>query len=684
MTDNRYGPLTLFWPVVIVILMESGNIVEYIDRQRILCAVVLEIKKQRLRLLTENNREVKLTASRLLHRDVVRLDLSMGRDRMVDALKEVSNKRKSLIKDVDIRDLWDVLNTEQEWIDLATMTEFCFPDSPSGDHESAVIRAFFNDRLYFKFHSDRFFPNSADQVERIIAQRNEEARRERIVETGGAWLKNLLNAAPTITDLNDEEAKEITRILKEYYLFEKESSDYTLAKSMISEAGLDGKDGLFPILVRLKVFDEDANIDLIRFEVATDFSDVALDSARQLVDLYSGSFNSGRRKDLTSMPLITIDGQSTLDYDDALSIEKVGDQYRLGIHIVDVGHFVRKGDMIDQGALSRASSIYMPDQKISMLPSSLAEGLCSLKAGEVRPAISTMVNLSPFLEVIDYEIISSLVNVTHQLTYYDVNLAADHDPDIMILRDIAAKFRQKRFDSGAVQISVPEINIWLAEDRSITVNKINRESPGRMLVSELMILANWLMASYLAENSIPAIFRSQPNPRDRLYKGEQGTLFQHWMQRRLLSRFILGHQADKHSGLGLNAYVTATSPIRKYFDLVTQRQIRALLGLEEPYTAEEIDQIIQLLEIPMSNVGRIQFTRHRYWLLKYLEMQVGKKEEAIVLTKRRRDYQILLTGYMVECDLPMTSGIDLKPEDLIQVTIQMVNSRKDLLQVAIG
>ncbi|MGD8263165.1 MAG: hypothetical protein PVJ22_12455, partial [Desulfobacterales bacterium] len=113
-TGNRYGSLTLFWPVVIVILMESGIIVEYIDRQRILCAVVLEIKNQRLRLLTENNREVKLTANRLLHKDVVRLDLSMGRDRMVDALKELSNKRKSLINDVDIRNLWDVLNTEQE------------------------------------------------------------------------------------------------------------------------------------------------------------------------------------------------------------------------------------------------------------------------------------------------------------------------------------------------------------------------------------------------------------------------------------------------------------------------------------------------------------------------------------------------------------------------------------------
>ena len=79
---------------------------------------------------------------------------------------------------------------------------------------------------------------------------------------------------------------------------------------------------------------------------------------------------------------MTIDGQATLDFDDALSIERIGDQFRLGIHIVDVGHFVRRGDIIDQEALSRGSSIYMPDQKISMLPASLAEGLCSLKGNQ--------------------------------------------------------------------------------------------------------------------------------------------------------------------------------------------------------------------------------------------------------------------------------------------------------------
>ena len=381
---------------------------------------------------------------------------------------------------------------------------------------------------------------------------------------------------------------------------------------------------------------------------------------------------------------MTIDGQSTLDFDDALSIERLGDHYQLGIHIVDVGQFVRKGDRIDREALDRGSSIYMPDQKVSMLPGTLAEGLCSLKAGELRPAISTLVRLSPSKGIIDYEVLPSLIRVEQQLTYYDVNLAADQNQDIVILREIAEKFRRQRLENGAVQITVPEVNIWLAEDGSISVNKVNRESPGRMLVAELMILANWLMAKFLADYDMPGIFRSQPEPRERLYKGDEGTLFQNWMQRRFLSRFVLDHKPGKHSGLGLDAYVTATSPIRKYFDLITQRQIRAIFKLEEPYTVEEIGQLIQMLQVPMSTVGRIQQGRHRYWLLKYLEQHIGRKEEAIVLNKRRNNYQILLNEYMVECDLPLSTGLELKPEDLIQVTIQNVSARKDLLQVAIG
>ena len=392
----------------------------------------------------------------------------------------------------------------------------------------------------------------------------------------------------------------------------------------------------------------------------------------------------GRRQDLTHFNIFTIDGQSTLDFDDALSLETTPEGIRLGIHIVDVAHFVQKDGPVDREAQGRGSSIYMADQKIPMLPSSLAEGLCSLKAGEVRPAISTLIDLTPELDIRGYRLFPSIVQVKDQRTYFDVNLAADQDPALRQLRSIARKFRESRLAAGAVHISVPEINLWIGEAGEVNLNRVNRESPGRMLVAEIMIMANWLMARFLAEHRMPAVFRSQPEPRERLYRGGEGTLFQHWMQRRLLNRFVLGHAPEKHSGLGLNAYVTATSPIRKYFDLVTQRQVRAVLGLEEPYSTEDIDAIIQALESPMSQVARLQTVRQRYWLLKHLEQRVGQKAEAIVLVRRRNGYQVLLTDYMLECDLAINGFSDLKPEDLVQVTLQKVDARKDLITLTLG
>jgi len=671
--------------VVIVIFMESGSIVEYIDRQKIMCAVVLEVKNQRLRLLTENNREINLSRNRLLHKDKIRMDLNLGRNQIVAALKQLAQKRQALIKNIDIKDLWEVLNTEQNWIDLATMTEFCFPGGPSGDHESAVIRAIFNDRLYFKFNPDGFRPNSEKQVQQLTAQRQQAEYKNRLVETGGSWLKSMLTTAGSVDfqSLTDD-IRLYIEILRSYYLFDKESKDYALAKAMVARAGIESADALFKIFVKLGIFDEDENIDLLRCNLSVAFSEQIVSDAEHIIRSGPTVSADASRRDLTHLELITIDGQGTLDFDDAISIEEQRGTFQLGVHIADVGHFIKKGDVIDQEALSRGSSIYMPDKKIPMLPPRLAEDLCSLKAGELRPAISIMINLSPMAEIVHYDIFHSLVKVKHQLTYYDVNNHADENSQMRILREIAEKFRQKRLDAGAVQITVPEINIWVNEHRDVFINKINRESPGRMLVAELMIMANWLMAKFLKASGLPAIFRSQPEPRERLYKNNAGTLFQNWMQRRLINRFILSTKPEWHSGLGLDAYVTATSPIRKYSDLITQRQIRSALGLEDPITAEQIDEIIQALELPIANVGRLQYARHRYWLLKYLENQIGQKEEAVVLQKTRRNYQILLTQYMLECDLPISSGFDLKPEDLIQVTVQRVNARKDVLQVSIG
>jgi exoribonuclease II len=662
--------------------MEPGNIVEYIDSRKIICAVVMEIKKHRLRLLTESNREVNISTARLAYKSDTRLPTSDNRDKLVKALKEVADLRKSLADTIDIKEVWEILNSEQEWIDLPTMASFCFQTPVNSDHLSAVMRGFFKNRTYFKFDVSRFLPYTQDQVADIIAKKEEEERKNQTIKFGGDWLKKALSSdeLPEQT----EKTKNVVEILKSFYLFEKESPHFQVAKEIIKRAGLKSTGKLFELLFLLGEWDINENIDLLRLDIPIDFSDeikTLSDTLSSDAETYDGSAG---RQNLIELPLMTIDGESTVDFDDALSIEKRNNHYRLGIHISDVGHFIKKGDEIDQEACVRGSSIYTPDQKIPMLPMTLSENACSLRAGEKRPAISLFITLNRLFEIEKYEIIPSVICVTNQLTYNEVDRLVDQNEEIKTLLDIAHNFRKKRLSSGALQITLPEVHVSVKDKELIMVKKVDRESPARILVSELMIMANWLMARFLNENNTPAIFRSQPAPKNRLIKNGTGTLFQNCLQRKHLSRGSIGPEPEHHSGLGLDAYVTSTSPIRRYFDMVTQRQIRAVLGLENPYSSADISRIIQNLEQTIQNIAKIQFMRNRYWILKYLENRTGEREEAIVIDSRRDHYTVMLTEYMMECGLSHSSGMNLKPGDLVRVTIQHSNARNDALSIYMG
>jgi len=661
--------------------MESGEIVEYIDDQKIICTVVLEGGNQWLRLLTEHNREVKVAAQRLSHRGRMRLDLSAGRNRLAEALRELSLKRSAIAEEIEIETLWEVLNQEQTWIDLETMTGLCFPNSVDDDHQSGVIRALFKSRRHFKFKPDRFLPHTEEQLAAIIETEKRAARKNRLIEAGAAWIQSVRSGS---TNQPPACHNELSEKLKSFYLFEKESPHCEMARAIMKKADISSSEAIFNHLVAAGVWTPDENVDLLRYKIPTGFSQPVLEQAQSVPVTTTGAFKDSGRVDLTRLTTITIDGQSTLDFDDALSIETRDDHFLVGIHISDVAEHIQKGDLLDREARLRGSSIYMPDKRISMAPPLLAENRFSLKKDHLRPAISTMVKISLSGDIISYDIFPSIIRVDHQLSYFEANVIKEDGEDIATLYNIATRFREKRLSQGAIQITLPEINIWLDESGTPVVNRVNRESPGRMLIAEMMILSNWLSARFLVENHMPAIFRSQPKPKDRILKNGSGSLFQNWMQRKLLNRFALRSGPDHHCGLGLDAYVTATSPIRKYFDLVTQRQLRAVLGLETPYTEQEIDEIIGQLAQPMADVGRIQFRRNRYWLLKHLEGRIGSKEEAIVLQRRRNAYSVLLKAYMIECPLPQSSGIDLKPEDLVQVTIQHVNARNNTLSVFMG
>jgi exoribonuclease-2 len=664
--------------------MEIGHVVEFIDHEKILCAVVLEVKKERLRILTENGREVKLAVGRLSHHGLTRIDPGASRVRTLEMLRATAARRRTLAAMIDVRLLWETLNENQSWIDLDTMAGLCFPGQADGEHQSAVIRALFDHRLYFRYDRNQFSPVSRDDVERRIAKEAEAARFRKTVETAAQWLKAVRETDPPPPAPAIEAPADLETLLLDYLLHGRDSVHGTLVREILGRAGVPEADGILPILVKTGKLAPDVNLDLHRYEAPVAFAEAELAAAETALSGRRGDFLENGRQDLTDLRLLTIDGQATLDFDDALSLEALDNGWRLGVHIADVGAVVVRDGILDMAARARGSSIYLPDLKIPMLPPSLAEGGCSLRADRLRPAISLLLTLDERLEIADQRIVASLIRVGEQLTYHDVNLMVDQREDLARLQRIAIHFRQRRIEAGAVQINVPEVVASLDGNGRVAVHRFNRESPARLIVSELMILANWQMAKALARWGLPAIFRSQPAPRERLYHGEEGTLFQHHMQRKLLSRLVLDTRPRPHVGLGVDAYVTATSPIRKYFDLVTQRQLRAGLGLDPPCREEDVARMLRVLEQPLARVALIQRNRQRYWLLKYLEGRIGAKEEAICLQRRRSSYLILIPEYMLECELPLSAGTTLNPGDLVQVTLQHVDARRDFLRVFLG
>ena len=662
--------------------MEPGRIVEYIEQQQILCAVVLEDQDQRVRLLNEKGREVNQKIARLSHASETRINVNRDRTRLVEYLRETAVRRQAIKENIDVRELWEVLTPLQEWVDLQTLTGLCFPENSNGDHEAAVARACFENRMYFKFNYDWFFPHSEAVVEKQIAREKERKEREEMIETGGQWLRRLIagEAPPP-----PEAFHSIVTALKSYYLFGKESDDYAFAKALVAKAGVENPEVLFDVMVRLGVWTLNQNLELDRFEISIEFSGPVSETAANLPPANASDIEKASRKDLTDLETITIDGQGTLDYDDALSIEAVEAGHRVGVHIADVGEYVPRDGVIDTEIISRGTSIYMPDLKIPMLPPRLAEDVCSLREGVIRPVVSIFFTVTPTGRIIDEEVTPAYISVKRQLSYNEADGMAGREESLKRLHQLAVCFRDQRLEDGAVLISLPEVILRVFENGEISIRKLDRSSPSRLLVSEMMIMANWIMARFLQGREMPAVFRSQPEPRGKLYKNpDEATLFQNWMQRRLLSRMLLSTSPEYHSGLGLNAYVTATSPIRKYFDLVTQRQLRACFGLEAGYTAEEIEQIIQQVQQPLSHAAIIQARRFRYWMLKYLEGRIGQKEEAIVLDKKWDKYTILLTAYLLEARMPVSGGWELKAGDLIQITLQHVNARRDKISVTLG
>lgn len=352
----------------------------------------------------------------------------------------------------------------------------------------------------------------------------------------------------------------------------------------------------------------------------------------------------------------SIDDITTTEIDDAFSVTNMPDgQIRIGVHIAAPGLGIRPGDHLDEIARKRLSTVYMPGDKITMLPDELVSRF-TLSAGENRPALSLYAIVDPQdWSVVRTETRAEMISVSENLRHNDLDhLITEesldknegeypHKEDIGVLWHCARVFEKKRMDKRESfglrpeQTNRVDFNFYVSDDGIVTIERRKRTAPLDRIVAEFMIFANSTWGKLLHEHGIPGIYRSQ---------GAGGGSWMNRMQVKMVTH------AAPHQGLGVDQYAWSTSPLRRYTDLVNQWQILACIdyGVAAPLSAPfkpkdaSLFAIVSAFDSAYSAYGEFQSKMERYWCLRWLTQNHVRQTEAVVI----RDEMIRLV------DIPLT------------------------------
>ncbi|MBW2016318.1 MAG: RNB domain-containing ribonuclease [Deltaproteobacteria bacterium] len=657
--------------------MYEGRIIEYIDQGNFICALCLQDKGNRLHLLTPTNREVNLPPKRAMLVSSEILGVDHSREGLLGKLKQAEEARIRLKEKIDVPALWELLKEETGSFEGRYLAELCFGEAVGDQHVSALVRALFEDKLYFKMKDGRFFPNSEERIEQMLKQREEEAAREELLGRGGKWLQDVLDGK----DVQEPACRdEVVRLLVELAVFGKESPDFKQGKELLKRAGVTDTGEARKILCKIGVWEEDENLDFIRYDIRRSFGPEVLRASRLLAETDPGAAEGG--EDLRDLSVFTIDGPMTEDFDDALSVEIHDGEITLGIHITDVAGAVPEGGVLDKEAFHRASSLYLPRTQIPMLPPELSQGILSLTKGSDRAALSLLCRFDGEGNLLDYRFIRSIIRVNKRLDYDKVDATFLEDKDLSALHRLTQILQHRRIEQGALVLSLPEISIRVDPGGEIVLQTLDQNTPARTMVAECMILYNWLVARYCRDHGIPILYRTQEEPGERLPVNEDNYVFYVFKQRRKLSPLKVETEAKSHAGLGLDAYTNASSPIRRYADLVVQRQLRnVLLGKKPVYSAEDLEKIQMLLSVALRDLGTVKRNRSRYWLLKFLLQHTGETFPALVLDEMRNRYRVVLLDFLLVAEMKRQEGQMLQEGQHITVRIQKSDPWNDVLKI---
>lgn len=608
----------------IAAVLPHGLVVLYEHEGEDLLGLISGYKDGKYLIFNERERTVELTASRLTS-----YQLQGPADKATSAerlryLKGLRDEIEEKARTINLAELWEIVLVEPKEYSDKDLAELAFTDS-SPVATLAMRHSLLAERTFFKRSKGGFLPRSEEDIVQI--RRSQEAVARKRSEREGAInvLKDRLAGSLTPIDGPLTYHFEVLQALALHgdsgdSSKRKDATDFlNLAKT---ELKLDLRGELHEqahaLLVKSHIWPKRQSLPLLRHGISTTFKPAVFDAIEALPRIPSSTIDF---RDYRHLEVITIDDPKTLDIDDALSVERLPDGYRIGIHITDVASFVSRGSVLDSVGSQRATSIYCPDVLVHMFPPELSEGRLSLLPGEERHALSLFIATDRNGDITSWDFAPTVIVSKKRISYEEVDqLLEECDPSLLALYQLASSHEGERLTHGGVKIAKREALVQVNEEDSLFLQTIDDSSPSRVLVSEMMIIYNRFAAQLGAESGFALPFRGQEPPESEAEPSAPPGPALDYAIRVRLKRSSVGSRPARHFTLGLPLYTQATSPLRRYLDLCTQRQLLSFIATGNPaYSEDEINQLIDQTEPSLARANAASREARRFWFLAYLE-----------------------------------------------------------------
>jgi exoribonuclease II len=377
------------------------------------------------------------------------------------------------------------------------------------------------------------------------------------------------------------------------------------------------------------------------------------------------------RRDLTHLSAFAIDDEGNQDPDDALS----WDGERLWVHVADVAALAPPDSLLDLEARARGANLYLPEGTITMLPPG-ATAVLGLGLTEISPALSFGLTVSETGEVTDVDITPSWVRVT-RLTYEGVN-GRLHEEPFRTLYALTQTFETRRHAQGAIEIELPEVRVRVT-DGQVTIRPIPNLA-SRDMVRDAMLMTGEAVARFAFTHNIPLPYTTQEAPAEPLPPAS--TTAEFFARRRLMRPSQQSSAPGAHAGLGLGLYAQATSPLRRYLDLVVHQQLRAYLSGEPGLNAQEVMERVGAADAISGDARRAERLSNRHWTLVYLQQNPDWQGQGIIVEKKGRKDVVLIPALDLEArvyvkgERPLNTAVTLKFQeaDLVNLEAHFVAS----------